>query len=299
MKVTILGLILCLAALAQTPDQALAGQASRESIARRVTESFDIRGLPQASLLTSALRLDSDRELRKQRKTAIETYLSSSFSGARFTLNSFGLPHNLFRAQAALSPVSESDPVEIAKDFLRDHRGIFSLTEDEIRNLRLAGKDVTEGVVFLNFNQALDGIDVFRGHVKIVLNRSGQVVQVGVGDVIPGLGLETSPTLSPEDAVRSAFRILRLEPPIELAPQPSIQKDKIFFANPLGDNHTPIRVELSIFPMTASSVRLAYRMFFEVDGASWYEMLVDAHDGHLLYRHNHYCPVNDSRTGGN
>ena len=87
MKVTILGLILCLAALAQTPDQALAGQASRESIARRVTESFDIRGLPQASLLTSALRLDSDRELRKQRKTAIETYLSSSFSGARFTLN--------------------------------------------------------------------------------------------------------------------------------------------------------------------------------------------------------------------
>ena len=43
------------------------------------------------------------------------------------------------REQAALSPPSGNDPVEIAKDFLRAHGAISPFTESEIDNLRLAG----------------------------------------------------------------------------------------------------------------------------------------------------------------
>ena len=47
-------------------------------------------------------------------------------------------------------------------------------------------------------------------------------------------------------------------------------------------------MELSVFPLTASSARLAYRVFLDIDAERYYEILVDAADGSLLFRHNLY-----------
>src|SRR5262249_7909825 len=51
-----------------------------------------------------------------------------------------------------------------------------------------------------------------------------------------------------------------------------------------------------ILPMTASSARLAYRIFFEGDAKSWYEILIDANDGTLLFRHNLYVFFGQARV---
>jgi hypothetical protein len=48
--------------------------------------------------------------------------------------------------------------------------------------------------------------------------------------------------------------------------------------------------------MTASSARLAYRIFLEADSKSWYEILIDADTGALLFRHNLYVSLGQARV---
>src|SRR5215472_1490671 len=85
-----------------------------------------------------------------------------------------------------------------------------------------------------------------------------------------------------------------------LCPRPSPvagkRSGKFVFDNPNGKNNSPITAELSIFPMTAASARLAYRIFLEVDSKSWYEILIDAGDGTLLFRHNLYVYSGQARV---
>lgn len=44
--------------------------------------------------------------------------------------------------------------------------------------------------------------------------------------------------------------------------------------------------ELAVFPLSADSARLAYRVFLPMDSNRNYEILIDAEDGQLLFRHN-------------
>ena len=48
--------------------------------------------------------------------------------------------------------------------------------------------------------------------------------------------------------------------------------------------------------MSATSARLAYRIFLENDKESWYELLVDAETGALLFRHNAYVHSGQARV---
>ncbi len=171
------------------------------------------------------------------------------------------------------------------------------MSDGDLEGLRLVGKDASSsGLVFLHFTQSVGGIDVYQGHVKVTLNAVGQVIQAGVGDIIPRLQLTTKPVLSAQDAVLAAFKLLGLDPPSELDPLPSPQARHTYFRNPAGDQYNPIRVELSILPLTVSSVRLAYRLFLEVGGAQSYEILVDAQDGRLLVRHSLTDSVGQARV---
>ena len=207
--------------------------------------------------------------------------------GTRVVPNKYGLPKLYLREGRSLSAPSAGKPADIAKTFLRTQPEIFSLSSADVDRLRLLVEDVAQDAKFLTFNQTLGGIDVFNAQIKFTLNKDGEIIQVATGDVVPGLNISTVPRLTAAQAVSAAFAAIATEAPAALT-SVAQANGKPAFLNPRGAGYSPITAELSIFPMTASSARLAYRIFIEADPRSWYEILVDAETGALLFRHNLY-----------
>lgn len=253
---------------AQTPpSKESVGESSREALAL----DFDIR----EQALTAAIQAAAAQEpvaisqLLEQRHAALKDLVSGggplSLPGLRVVPNPYGLPHSLSGERLPLTAPSQGAPEQIARDFLRAYEKAFRFDANEVDGLRLIGKDSDQGAVFLTFNQTFHGINVFRGHVKVVLNPAGQVVHAGVADVIPSVTANTSPGLSPEQATRAALLAAGMDPAIELHETPARPDGKISFRHPKGENNTDITAELVIFPIPPLSARLAYRIFLEVD----------------------------------
>ena len=299
-------LLVSLLASAQVPTtadkSAIAEKHSRKGARERQPPDFDIQQRQRVHTSQAAEGSKAqDGPLMRQRRVKVEAYRASAKTegvrSLRLTINSFGLVKSLSNAREPLSAPSTDDPVEVAKGFLRTREDLFRLSDEDLEGLRLVSKDASSrGLVFLHFTQTVGGIDVYQGHVKVTLNKAGQVIQAGVGDIIPQLESTAKPKLSPQDAVQTALRLLGLHPPSDLERLPSRQARHTLFRNPAGDQYNPIRVELSILPLTVSSARLAYRLFLEVGGAQSYEILVDAQDGRLLVRHSLTDSVGQARV---
>ena len=278
------------------------GQAAEPLRKTRAVPDFDARSVAMTE--TSGGQRTTATAAR--RRSNIEAFLASENGGAngggaaapggtRIVVNRHGLPKLLLRDGASLSPASGQEPEEIAKNFLRSHAAIFPFTAAEIDGLRLVRKDVTPQATFVAFNQTLNGIDVFEGQIKFTLNPAGEVVQAATGDVTPELSLRTVPQLNAETAVRAAFRPIGAVAPATLT-WVADPNGRVAFANPRGSRYSPISTELSIFILDTATQRLAYRVFLEADSERWYEILIDAENGRLLYRHNLYVKAAQARV---
>jgi uncharacterized protein (TIGR03437 family) len=194
--------------------------------------------------------------------------------GIRIVPSRHGIPKLMLRDGKTLSSASNRDPDEIARNFLRDNAGVFSFAQSEIDQMRLDVRDVAPEITHLTYNQTVNGIDVFQGQVKFTLSKTGEVIQVASGEAAPGLTTSTVPRLRPEDAERAARTASRAGTAGKLLRAP----------------------ELVIFPLDAATARLAYHLYLEVDAAQLYEVLVDAVDGKLLFRHNSYVHAAQGRV---
>ena len=286
--VLLIGAIVASPAWGQSRADGKAGDAARN----HALADFDVRDSapPEAR---SGAGADRSKAIVEGRRGAIATFLASPEAaglGIRIVPNQYGLPKTFFREGHALTAPSKAQPEDVARNFLRANRTLFPLTAPEIDGLRLVSKDDSGGAVFLAFYQTLNGIDVFNGQIKFTLSKTGEVIHAGADEVVPELNLTTKPRLSAEEAVSAAFAKTGMAAPALSAV--ALAEGKKGFRNPLlnprGKPFSPITTELAIFPMTAASARLAYRIFLEVDSESWYELLIDAENGDLLFRHNLY-----------
>src|ERR1035437_2791334 len=287
----LLGTIATYPAWGQSPADGKAGDAGN----RRVLADFDVRD--SAPSVLPGLGREHAKAIVEGRRGAIESFLVSpavAGLGMRIVPNRYGLPKTFFREGRALSAPSTAQPEDIARTFLRTHRTVFPLTPPEVDGLRLVVEDVSGGAMFLTFNQTLNGIDVFNGQIKFTLTAAGEVGHAGADEGIPGLSLNTRPRLSADEAVRAAFEKIGMAAPALSAV--AVAAGKTGFRNPRGGRFSPITAELAIFPMTAASARLAYRIFLEADSESWYEILIDAESGGLLFRHNLYVHAAQGRV---
>jgi hypothetical protein len=262
---------------------------SQNPAQKQVFDEFDSRDFFGTAEPLNPQALESNR-LMEIRRSNVRSFLAAAeknMPGARMELNRFGVAKLFLRDGNSLSAPSQLAPEDIAKNFLLNNSAAYVFAPFEVDGLRVLGKDITKAATFLTFNQTIDGIDVFNGHIKFMLNNRGQIIQVATGDVAPGIRVSTTPRLGPEESVRKAFVLLNLNPPAELN-RVSDVNGRVSFLNPGGSQYSSITAELSIFPVTASSARLAYRIFIEVDSEKWFELLIDAENGALLFRHNLY-----------
>ena len=280
----LLGVLAASPAWGQSRADGKAGDAAR----KHVLADFDVRDSAPPEAL-SGRGADQAKALVERRRGAIEAFLASPAAaglGMRIVPNRYGLPKTLFREGHALSAPSTAQPEDIARNFLRAHRTLFPLTAPDVDGLRLVSKDNSGGAVFLAFHQTLNGVGVFNGQIKFTLSATGEVIHAGADEVVPELNLSTKPRLSAAEAVSAAFEKIGMAAPALSAV--TLAEGKKGFRNPRGQRFSPITAELAIFPMTAASARLAYRVFLEADSESWYELLIDAESGDLLFRHNLY-----------
>ena len=207
----------------------------------------------------------------------------------RAEVNEAGGLKNFFVDGASLSGPRAGTPDDIARGFLKSQAALFALSEANVNDLKLEKEDNDQGTTFLDYAQTVGGLKVFEGNVKVVVNRDGEVVNVRQGFIVTGQKVRLRPTLSEAEGIAKAFEHAGRTVPASFAETRgrADSGDSAEFANPLDPDFENVLSELNVVRF-GDSARLAWHVYAEVGSDEWYELLVDAHTGELLLRHNLY-----------
>jgi Zn-dependent metalloprotease len=207
----------------------------------------------------------------------------------RAEVNEAGALKNIFIDGAPLSDPQWGEPDRVAREFLRQESPMFALSDAAVTELKLNKEDNDEGTSFLDYSQTVGGIKVFEGNVKVAVNRNGEVLSVREGFLINGQTVNVKPTLKEVKALVKAFEYAgrTVIPSFAETRARASKSESSSFANPLSPNLEEVISELNVVRV-GDSARLAWHVYADVGPDEWYELLVDAHTGELLMRHNLY-----------
>jgi Zn-dependent metalloprotease len=207
----------------------------------------------------------------------------------RAIANESGALKNFFIDGAPLSAPESGTPNDIARGFLKEHNSVFALTEEGVAELKLNREDKDQGTAFLDYTQTVEGIKVFEGDVRVVVNGNGEVLSVREGFLISGQQVRTAPVLDEAQGIARAFEHAgrSVMPAFAETLSRSSKSEMSAFANPLSAGNEEVLSELNILRV-GDEARLAWHVYADVGPEEWYELLVDAQTGELLLRHNLY-----------
>jgi Zn-dependent metalloprotease len=265
----------------------------------RPLPNYDIRLVNKGEFVDYDLNSAADRQSAAQnvaaqaRSSAVDRFRSKlSPEGAanlRATINETGGVKNLFIYGATLSEARSDTADNIARGFLNRNEQLFALRSAAEASLRLINDDRDRGTEFLEYAQMVGGLKVFDGQVQVVVNKNGEVVSVREGFLIDGQSVDLNPGFDEVQGIRKGFAYAgrRIDSSLfETRPRIDMS-ERAAFANPLGTDLEDVTAELNVFRV-GNSARLAWHVYAEVGQDEWYELLVDAHNGELLLRHNLY-----------
>ena len=207
----------------------------------------------------------------------------------RAEVNEAGALKNFFVDGAALTGPQSDLPDNIARGFLRRQAALFGLSNASVNSLRLENEDNDEGTSFLDYAQTVGGLKVFEGNIKVAVGRSGEVLNVRQGFVVNGQRVDLRPSLTEAEGIAKAFEHAGrpIAPSFAETRGRASAGDRAAFANPLNPVYEDVLSELNVVRVK-DEARLAWHVYAEVGPEEWYELLVDAHTGELLLRHNLY-----------
>ncbi|HEV2860591.1 MAG TPA: M36 family metallopeptidase [Pyrinomonadaceae bacterium] len=262
--------------------------------------NFDIRLAGRGEFASSELSSTGGRQRAAgsgnaalaARAAAVENFRAGLGSRARHLraeANETGAMKNFFVEGEALSGPQADLPDNIARGFLRDRAPLFALTAAGVNGLKLNKEDKDDGTSFLEYSQTVGGVKVFEGEVKVAVGRGGEVLSVREGFLVDGQGVSLKPALSEAEGIARAFAHAGRNVNASFAETRGrgSKSESAAFANPLSPAYEDVLSELNVVRV-GDSARLAWHVYAEVGPEEWYEMLVDAHTGELLLRHNLY-----------
>ncbi|HEX8474641.1 MAG TPA: M36 family metallopeptidase, partial [Pyrinomonadaceae bacterium] len=272
-------------------------QAKRETL-----PNYDIRLAGRGEFVDVELNTDGGRRnaLQKSnaatqaRASAVDTFRArlnpEQGRNLRAELNEAGGLKNFFIDGAPLSVPQSDVPDRIARNFLKAQSPLFALSATAVNQLKLEKEDNDAGTTFLDYAQTVGGIKVFEGNVKVVVNGNGEVLSVREGFIVGAAQkVKLQPTLTEAEAIATAFEHAGrtvLPSLAETSPRASVG-ERALFANPLSSDFEEVLSELNVVRV-GDAARLAWHVYADVGPEEWYEILVDAHTGELLLRHNLY-----------
>ncbi|HYO98788.1 MAG TPA: M36 family metallopeptidase, partial [Pyrinomonadaceae bacterium] len=229
----------------------------------------------------------------RSRATAVDKFRAglkgADASNLRATANETGAMKNFFVDGAALSEPQSGAPDHVARGFLSRHASLFALSAGGVEELKLNKEDNDEGTTFLSYVQTVDGLKVFEGDVQVAVNRNGEVLSVREGFVVSGQSVRLEPTLDEAQGIARAFEHAgrAVMPSLAETNGRSSKGERSSFANPLAAGNEDVLSELNVMRV-GDTARLAWHVYADVGANEWYELLVDAHSGELLFRRNLY-----------
>ncbi|MCA1565333.1 MAG: M36 family metallopeptidase [Acidobacteria bacterium] len=229
----------------------------------------------------------------RARVTAVDEFraglASEHADNLRVVANETGAIKNIFVDGAPLAAPQSGAPDTVARGFLKRHGALFSLADSAVAELKLDNEDNDEGTSFLAYVQTAGGLKVFQGDVQVVVNRNGEVLSVREGFLVSGQQFASAPALDEAQGIATAFghagRIV--SPSFAETSARASKGERAAFANPLSANNEEVLSELNVMRV-GDEARLAWHVYADVGSNEWYEILVDAHNGELLYRRNLY-----------
>ncbi|HKP71801.1 MAG TPA: M36 family metallopeptidase, partial [Pyrinomonadaceae bacterium] len=238
----------------------------------------------KGGLQTAALRASA---------TAVEQFRanlnSKSAQNLRAVANEAGAMKNFFVDGATLSAPQAGAPDGVARGFLKQNASVFALSKAGVSELKLNKEDNDQGTTFLRYAQTVAGVKVFEGDVQVVVGREGEVLNVREGFLVSGQQVNGEPALDEAQGIAKAFEYAGRNVNASFAEtysRPS-KSDASKFANPLSAENEEVISELNVMRV-GDAARLAWHVYADVGANEWYEILVDAHSGELLFRRNLY-----------
>ena len=191
-----------------------------------------------------------------------------------------GTARSIQRLDGTLTGPAAGDRAAVAMSWLRSNRAALGLALADVDALTLADRDVADGsgVTHLRYRQAYEGIPAFDNDVRVNLDRGGRIVNV-TGTPLSDLAVDsTEPQLDAAAALRALQRNVGVVRPIGVTSGPTGLRQVTRF--PHGDF-----ARLVIFG-GADGPRLAWHLTYQATSVAWYDAVVDATTGAVLYRQN-------------
>jgi extracellular elastinolytic metalloproteinase len=175
-----------------------------------------------------------------------------------------GTPRAIQRLGGFLTGRSSADPALVARHWIAAHAGALGLGAGDLPSLVLGKRTVSPaGVTHLTYVQTSDGIRAFNGFVRVNVARGGQIVDVA-GSPLPDLRAPaTTPRLSAAQATAAARR--------DAGGRASA---------------APVRTQLTLYGSGGATHLAWFVSAIRADAEHEYLYLVDALDGHVLWREN-------------
>ena len=195
-----------------------------------------------------------------------------------------------------LTPPSDVKRSEILRGFIKQNNELVGVTDRQVDSLKTFA-DYTNpdgNLSFVELNQEINGVPVFRGEIKAGFTRSGQMVRV-VNNLAPGLEYANLSTNfgNPVDAVRAAAKAVNHDlTPAEVTRNEAESTDlHVVF----GTGDSPHRAEKMYFPLEPGVAVPAWRVTIQQPVDAYYVM-VDAATGTMLWRKNLVADQTQSGT---
>ncbi|HKS29569.1 MAG TPA: M36 family metallopeptidase [Pyrinomonadaceae bacterium] len=268
---------------------------------RATLPNYDIRLAGRTEFVDADLNSAADAQraaqsgdaARQARASAVENFRAGlrpeHAKNLRAQVNEAGAMKNFFIDGAPLTEPQSDAPDNIARRFLKERAQVFALSNAGVDNLKLEKEDNDRGTTFLDYAQTVDGIKVFEGNVKVVVNNQGEVMNVREGFLINGQKAKLNPSLDEQEGIAKAFEHAGRSVMASFVETGARSSESEFsrFANPIDLGYEEVLSQLNIVRV-GNKARLAWHVYAEVGPNEWYEMLVDAHTGELLLRYNLY-----------
>ena len=190
-----------------------------------------------------------------------------------------------FTATAAI------DPVSVSRSHLEANAARFGLTPADLTGMTVSDSYATRhnGLAHVYWLQRHAGISVFNGIANVNVGADGRLVHMG-SRFVPNLAASvnaTAPLINASDAVRRAADHLGvLASDLVVAKSIGGAEQAVVFTG-AGFSLREVPARLTYYRTSATSTRLAWDVIIEPDSLHYWEVLVDAVSGAILFQYNH------------
>jgi hypothetical protein len=252
----------------------------------------DVRRDPETKEINSARALKASRGTPSPAIAALRADAPGKASDVRVELHPSGFLREVAGIGSLLTKPAKGAPKLIARQFLLKNADLFGLTKAGVRQLKVTMEHLDEasGVTFLKYEQRVGDVPVFDSEISVSVTAQGEVVMATAGHLVQQPDVAPDVALTEDDAIAKAFEhcgatipMARLEARVE-----TDETGMAAYANPIDASLEDVLAARTLVNVHGEA-RVAYDVFVDKGGAEWYETLVDATTGELLYRRNLYC----------